>query len=168
MRPIRLAALFCLFVLTVVPGCKREEKAPAAPTAPAVAPTAPPAQPPTQPPTVPPTPVPTPVLNVSAIDLGRQIGPDKRVTEATTVFAPTDTIYVSVIGTADVERLALRARWIFEDGQVVNETEQTIAPSGETVTEFHIARPSGWPTGKYKVEIAAGGAPLGSKEFEVR
>jgi hypothetical protein len=43
-----------------------------------------------------------------------------------------------------------------------------IAPTGPATTEFHISKPSGWPAGKYKVEISADGAPAGSKEFEVK
>jgi len=50
----------------------------------------------------------------------------------------------------------------------VKEGTETIAPTGPAVTEFHISKPSGWPAGKYKVEIAVDGAPAGSKEFEVK
>jgi hypothetical protein len=44
--------------------------------------------------------------------------------------------------------MALRSRWTFEDGQVVNES-QNIASSGPAVTEFHISKPDGWLVGKY-------------------
>jgi len=35
-------------------------------------------------------------------------------------------------------------------------------------TEFHIAKPSGWPTGKYKVEVALDGNVVQSREFEIK
>ena len=50
----------------------------------------------------------------------------------------------------------------------MKEASETIAPIGPAVTEFHIAKPSGWPAGKYRVEIASNGSPIGTKEFEVR
>lgn len=126
----------------------------------------------------PPTPAPAPVaaaptaapaaFAVTSIDLGKQIGADKKVTESVTVFAPTDTIYASVASTGASPSVALKARWTYEDGQVVNESSQAIAPTGPAVTEFHIAKPSGWPTGKYQVEITANDAAAGSKAFEVK
>ena len=61
----------------------------------------------------------------------------------------------------------LRARWTFQ-GQVVNESEQPIAPTGPAHTEFHISKPDGWPKGKYKVEITLNGTSVGSKDFEIK
>lgn len=125
----------------------------------------------------PPTPAPAPIaaataapapFAVAAIDLGKAIGADKKVTESVTVFAPADTIYASVASTGVSPSVTLKARWTYEDGQVVNESTQAIAPTGPAVTEFHIAKPSGWPTGKYQVEISANDAVAGSKTFEVK
>ena len=55
----------------------------------------------------------------------------------------------------------------WEDGQVVNETSQ-IAEPGPATTEFHIAKPDGWPAGSYQVEILADGATAVVQRFEVR
>jgi len=105
---------------------------------------------------------------LSAIALGKQIGADKKVAEEIAVFAPADTIYASVSTTGAAPSVTLKARWIFEDGQLVKESEETIAPTGPAVTEFHIAKPSGWPVGKYQVAISTPSGSLGSKSFEVR
>ena len=75
---------------------------------------------------------------------------------------------MSVASEGSATTVTLTARWTYEDGQLVNESSETLAPSGPAVTEFHIEKPSGWPAGKYKVEIAANGAPAGAREFEVR
>ena len=107
-------------------------------------------------------------FSVSNVELGRGIGPDKRVTTATTSFGPRDTIYVSVATEGSAPQKTISARWTFEDGQVVKADSQTIAPTGPAATEFHISRPSGWPAGKYKVEIAVDGSAAESKEFEVK
>jgi hypothetical protein len=112
-------------------------------------------------------PAPTPI-RVGAIELGKAVGADERVTQPATTFATTDTIYASVDTTGSSTGVALSARWTYEDGQIVNESSETIAPTGPVSTEFHIAKPDGWPTGRYKVEISVAGAPSGSREFEVR
>ena len=49
----------------------------------------------------------------------------------------------------------------------MNESARSIAPTGPAATEFHIAKASGWPTGKYKVEISANGAVVSTKDFVV-
>ena len=104
---------------------------------------------------------------LSSVSLGKQIGADKKVAEDLAVFAPADTIYASVSTTGVSPSTTLKARWTYEDGQLVNESQQTIAPTGPSVTEFHIAKPSGWPAGKYQVEISSAGGTL-TKPFEVR
>lgn len=154
MTRILLRAALVLSLVAALAGCSKREEPPAATPVPApvaAAPTAAPAP-----------------FAVAAIDLGRQIGADKRVTEAVGVFAPTDTIYASVSSTGAATNVTLTARWTYEDGQVVNESSQAIAPTGPAVTEFHIAKPSGWPTGGYQVEIRANGTVAGTKTFEVR
>ena len=65
--------------------------------------------------------------------------------------------------------MKLHAKWTFGDaGKVVKEDDLNIAPTGPATNEFHISKPSGWPVGKYKVEITADGNPAGSKDFEVK
>ena len=105
---------------------------------------------------------------VSAIDLGRSIGADKRVTVPASAFAPGDTIYVAVSTEGRAPALTLVARWTYEDGQLVSESSETIAPTGPATTEFHIAKLDGLPAGRYQVEVSANGAPAGTREFEVR
>lgn len=62
----------------------------------------------------------------------------------------------------------LRARWTYQDGKVVNESEQPIAPTGPAHSEFHISKPDGWPKGKYTVEKTRNGTSVGSKDFEIK
>jgi hypothetical protein len=107
-------------------------------------------------------------FQVSRIEMGTAIGPDKRVTAPTRLFTAGDTIYASVITDGNSPPVTLTARFSFEDGQVVSEVSQEIAPAGPAASEFHISNPDGWPQGRYRVEISADGAPVGSSEFEVR
>jgi outer membrane usher protein FimD/PapC len=49
----------------------------------------------------------------------------------------------------------------------VDESTQTIAPTGDARTEFHMSKPDGWPAGKYKLEVLVNGTTAGTKDFEV-
>ena len=116
-----------------------------------------------------PAPAPAPEFNVSTIELGSRVGADKRVSSPATSFKPKDTIYVSVATEGSgTSPKTISAKWTYEDGQVVKEDSESIRPAGPAATEFHIAKPGGWPAGKYKVEIAVDGTPAGSKDFEVK
>jgi hypothetical protein len=105
---------------------------------------------------------------VSEVTLGNAIGADKRVASPTTTFGPKDTIYASVATTGSAASKTLTAKWTFQDGQTVKQGSETIAPTGPAVTEFHLAKATAWPVGKYKVEISADGMPAATKEFEVK
>lgn len=139
---------------------KKEQPAPpppAAAPAPAPAPVAPP----------PAAPAPAPVA-VASVDLGSAIGPDQKVTAATTAFTPKDTIYAAVSTTGTAPNAVLAAKWTYQDGQTVNESNQSIAPNGPAVTSFHISKPDGWPVGNYKVEISLNGQSVASKDFSIK
>jgi hypothetical protein len=109
----------------------------------------------------------TPV-QVSDVKVGRALGADKRLTDETNEFRPADVIYAVVETRGTGPNTALQARWTYEDGQVVDESSRSISASGEDITEFHISKPSGWPKGKYKVQILLNGAPAQSEDFEVK
>src|SRR6185295_19140349 len=107
-------------------------------------------------------------VSVTGVSLGRAIGGDKRVTDAAGTFKPNDVIYASIATSGSAPSASLKARWTYQDGQVVEETEQVIAPTGDAVTEFHISKPDGWPAGKYKLEVLLDGTPAQTKDFEVK
>ena len=148
-----LAWLCCLAVLAGTAGCKRNNNDDAGNAGTTVPPP-------------PPPPTATPVT-VTALNLGKSVGPDKRVTSEVTQFARTDTIYASVqtSGTGDA---SLRAHWTYEDGQTVSDTTHTITAGGTEATEFHISKPDGWPAGRYKVEVSVNGTVVQSKDFTVQ
>jgi hypothetical protein len=107
-------------------------------------------------------------LAISEVQLGKRLSADKRVTDATSTFSPTDTIYAVALTRGSSPNATVTARWTYEDGgQVVKEDSRSIAPSGNEATEFHISKPSGWPKGKYRVTLTVGGSTE-SKEFEVK
>ena len=146
----RVFALSFALTAMVLAGCKKETPPPQTETGDAA-------------------PAPAPVaFTVTAIEVGKQVGPDKRVTNPTTTFGPKDTIHASVATDGAAPKKVIAARWTYQSGQVVKEAAETIAPTGPAATEFHISKPSGWPIGKYKVDIMVDGSPSGSKDFEVK
>ena len=107
--------------------------------------------------------------SITDIQLGRHLSADKRVSDATTKFSPRDTIYAVALTQGSSPNATVTARWTYEEGgQVVKEDSRSIAANGTEATEFHISKPSGWPTGRYKVDVSLNGAPAQSKEFTVQ
>jgi hypothetical protein len=158
MRPTNTLVL-CLIVGLLAACSKKSEEPPARPAAvqTAAAPAPAPA----------PQAAPQPTFRVSRVDLGAAIGGDKKVASPTTTFKPGDTIYASVQSEGAAPSAKLVAKWTYEDGQVVNESTQTIAATGPAVTEFHIAKPDGWPAGKYTLVVTANGTPSAPVQFTV-
>jgi hypothetical protein len=145
--------LFCLALLFGLAACERREaQAPTTATPPPVAIPAPAAAP----------------FRVSGVQVGSAIGADKAVVTPTSSLAPGDTIYASVATEGASPKVTLTARWTYEDGQLVNEESQTIAPEGPATSEFHISKPDGWPAGRYQVQILADGTAVATQQFEVR
>jgi hypothetical protein len=107
-------------------------------------------------------------VRVTDVTLGRSVGGDKAITDSTDTFGPNDTIYASVATEGSAQSATLRARWSFEDGQLVDESTRTIAPNNKERTEFHISKPDGWPPGKYKVEVFLNDQSAETKNFDVR
>ncbi|HZH42851.1 MAG TPA: hypothetical protein VEY50_02025 [Lysobacter sp.] len=107
---------------------------------------------------------------VVAVELGTAVDASNKVTAAATTFRPTDTVYVSVAtSTADPAAsipAKLGARWT-KDGQTVHEQNLDVTLAGSGQTAFKIAKPSGFPAGRYRVEILLNGQPVQSREFEV-
>ena len=105
--------------------------------------------------------------SVADVALGRHLDVSKRVTDMTAEFASKDTIFAAVHTTGD-RTMKLTARWMFQDGQVVDERSETISPRGDAYTEFHIVKPGGWPPGKYTLHVLLDGAAAQTKDFTVK
>jgi len=108
-----------------------------------------------------------PSITLGDLDLGRHVGADKKITDKTDDFAPKDTIFAS-IHTTGGRGGALTARWTFEDGQTVDERTETITAPNDAYTEFHIAKPAGWPKGKYTLHLIVDGKEAKTKDFTVK
>jgi len=158
--PIHRLTVLSLAAAFALAGCNRDEPAPAPVPTPA----------PTTTPAPAPAPAPAAIVTVTAIDIGNQVGEHGRVDAPATTFASSDTITASVVTSTSGPSASgqLAARWLFEDGQVVNEETRDFTFTGPGVTNFQIAKPDGWPTGRYTLEISLDGKVVKTAEFEVR
>ena len=160
-KTLNLAVASALVASLAVVGCKKKEEAVVTPPV-AEVPAPAPAPAPTPAPAVAP-------FAVTTVDVGNAIGADNRVTTPTAVFGAKDTFYAVVATDGAASGNKLTARWSFQDGQVIGTPEEKVLNgSGPMVTEFHASKPSGWPVGKYKVEILSDGAVVQTREFEVK
>jgi hypothetical protein len=107
-------------------------------------------------------------LKVAGVMIGKRIGENKLIIEPTFQFAPKDTVYTSVSTTGAPDRADLTAIWRFQTGQRVDSTTQSISPTGDENTEFHVVNPKGWPVGTYSVTIYVNGDSVDSKAFVVK
>lgn len=154
--PLLLAVVAAL----ALAACGKKEETPAPVVAPARAPTPAP---------VVTTPPPAPAgVSFSSVTLGNQLNANQTVNMTAKAFTPKDTIYAAVATNGAAPNAALVARWTFADGQLVDETSQSIAPTGPAVTTFQIAKPDGFPVGSYKVAITLDGKPVASESFQVQ
>lgn len=119
----------------------------------------------------PPVALPTPGLGsfrVVDVRLGTAVDDSQQVATDQDAFAPRDTIYASVLTSGTHEGLALSAKWTRADGTPIAVSQQALVPDAPLAVAFRIADPAGWPTGTYRVEIAANGQVLATRDFSVR
>ena len=116
----RSTHLLAVALVGVLSACGKSEPAAREAAPPAAAPAAP---------------APQVAFRVTRIDLGNAIGADKKVTAPSAAFKPADTIYASVLTEGAASNVQLKARWTFEDGQLVNESTQAISPTGPAATD---------------------------------
>lgn len=104
-------------------------------------------------------------LEVSSIQLGKAINPDKTVAAFTTSFAPTDTIYL-VILSPKAGKGTLSVKWMFGT-RVVSEDSRQVSYTDAAATEFHLQNAVGFPDGAYRVEVFLDGTSVGSRPYRV-
>ena len=109
-------------------------------------------------------------VRVTDITVGRALAPDGTIAEGNRInlFWTTDTFYVSVAAEGQEPNARVKARWKFNDGTVVDETEKTVAVNGPTIIPFESKKGDRWEPGDYKVEILVNDVLAGSKELNAR
>jgi len=104
-------------------------------------------------------------LTFGAMQIGRSVNQDGSISHATSVFKPTDTIYVSV-RTTDLGSGTITVRWSYGD-RLLSETSKKVSYRISADTEFHMQSPAEFPNGAYTVEVLVDGKPAGTRSFTV-
>lgn len=112
-----------------------------------------------------------PLVQIRDVQIGKSIDAKKTIPDQSATFGAHDTIYVVAItyGVPNAPVAKVGTKWTFNEKTVVKELNKTISPSSGTVaTVFHIDNHSGWPLGRYKVEVMLNGFQAGYEDFEIR
>ena len=106
------------------------------------------------------------LFQITAIQLGRSLNPDRSVAEFTSVFAPQDTVYLSVL-TRGGGSGTIGVRWTY-GGKVVGEPKKRVADRDIAATDFPLQSAGGLPPGQYSAEVFLDGKPVGTRTFRVQ
>ena len=104
-------------------------------------------------------------LQLANIQTGRALNPDRSIASITTLFKPSETIYVSVQTTGEAPG-SIGVKWMYQ-GRVIDEPLKQVDYDGPASTEFHLQNSGGFPEGDYSVEILINGRQVGSRAFKV-
>ena len=104
---------------------------------------------------------------VSNVMIGRQIGPNDRITEPTFQFTPKDTVHISVATEGAGGGGTLSAAWRSQNGEILQQSSAPVPAAGENVA-FHLSRPEGLKLGTYKVIVFLGEDSVETKVFVVK
>ena len=104
-------------------------------------------------------------LRLANIQTGRALNADRSVSSITTLFKPSETIYVSVQTTGAAPG-TIGVKWMYQ-GRVIDEPVKPVDYSGPASTEFHMQNSGGFPEGDYSVDIFINGEKVGSRTFKV-
>jgi hypothetical protein len=104
-------------------------------------------------------------LQLANIQTGRSLNADRSVGSITTLFKPSETIYVSIQTTGSAPG-TIGVKWYYQ-GRVIDEPTKPVDYNGPASTEFHMQNSGGFPEGDYSVDIFINGEKVGTRAFKV-
>jgi hypothetical protein len=104
-------------------------------------------------------------LALTNIQIGRSLNQDGSVASITTLFKPSETIYVSVQTGAG--KGVIGVKWKYGSKVVGEPTKSVDYNSGPKSTEFHLQNSGGFPPGDYSVDVFIEGVQVGTRAFKV-
>jgi hypothetical protein len=102
-------------------------------------------------------------IQIADVKVGKRVDADKKIADETDDFTPHDTVFATVHTTGAGSGATIGARFNFEDGKVVSDKNETISPTTDAYTEFHLAKASGLKLGKYTLHVTLNGQEIQSK-----
>ena len=107
-------------------------------------------------------------LRVANVMIGKRLGSENRIAEPTFQFAPQDTVFISMGIQGAPGDAQLSARWLAQNGKVLDSTGQSISAGAAGNKEFHLAQPKGWQPGTYLITLYLNNDSIEAKTFAVR
>jgi hypothetical protein len=107
-------------------------------------------------------------LRVANVMIGKRLGSENRIAEPTFQFAPQDTVFISMGLQGAPGDGQLSARWLAQNGKVLDSTSQSISGGAAGNKEFHLAQPKGWQPGTYLITLYLDNDSVEAKTFAVR
>ena len=107
-------------------------------------------------------------IQIADVKIGKAIDTEKKISNETDDFMPRDSVYVVVHTTGNASNAKLNVRVNAEDGKVVSDHSETISPTGDTYTAFHVSKAGGMKVGKYTAHVSLNGSDLQTKDFSVK
>jgi hypothetical protein len=104
-------------------------------------------------------------LQLANIQTGRSLNADHSIASITTLFKPSETIYVSVQTTGSAPG-TIGVKWMYH-GRVIAEPVKPVDYTGPASTEFQLQHPGAFPEGDYSVDILINGEKVGTRAFKV-
>jgi hypothetical protein len=104
-------------------------------------------------------------LELANIQVGRSLNQDRSISSITTLFKPSETIYVSV-QTKAAGKGTVSVRWKYGT-RLIDEPSKQVNYDGPASTEFHMQNSGGFPPGDYSVDVLIDGVQVGSRTFKV-
>ena len=104
-------------------------------------------------------------LQLTNIQIGRSLNQDGSVASITSLFKPSETVYVAVQTGAG--KGVIGVRWKFGTKVVAEPTKSVDYNAGPKSTEFHLQNSGGFPPGDYSVDVLIDGVQVGTRNFKV-
>ena len=104
-------------------------------------------------------------LQLTNIQIGRSLNQDGSVASITTLFKPSETVYVAVQTGAG--KGVIGVKWKYGSKVVAEPTKNVDYNTGPKSTEFHLQNSGGFPPGDYSVDIFLDGVQVGTRAFKV-
>ena len=104
-------------------------------------------------------------LELANIQIGRSLNQDGSVASITTLFKPSETVYVAVQTGAG--KGVIGVKWKYGTKVVAEPTKPVNYNTGPKSTEFHLQNSGGFPPGDYSVDVLIDGVQVGTRNFKV-
>jgi len=113
----------------------------------------------------------SPAVSITGVELGSAPMRPQDAPKRQKTFDTGQTVVVTIkTATRDAQARVpgrLKVRWIDPAGRVFNEEAKPVTFNGAGVDDFRVAEPSGWKSGRYRVEVSLDGGPVVQEGFFV-